>query len=260
MLLDIQKLALLLLTSFCIGISAQNADIRTSYTEKKTLATSIKTKTLKKRQTLRKRAYDIWKKRFPLGKYHYSVYMEGDYIGKQTLEITSPQRDVYIMKSFIDIKVSYFLFFTFYQKHHCTEVWRNGRLDKIDSWTDNNGEEFTLSLNRVRSRLLGVGKEGAIDIPNPTLTNNAWNLMAFSYQKTFTMLNPQTGETRTLQIKALANQRLRIAKEDVTCRRLKFNGTRWAFWYSSKKGSLVKQQDVLEGYDVEIIFDRLEKF
>lgn len=193
------------------------------------------------------------------GVYFYDVFVDGEKSGKQKLVIEC-DGEMTTMRSEIEIRVTFLWLFSFYQKHTCEEVWRNEQLLSLQSWTDNNGEIFELSLESKNGELSGLGPNGKLNKIFITTTNNAWNLSYFLKNKEKTvMLNPQTGEQKSFAALSQGRENLDSTRNKVNCQTWQFQGSEWKFWFNDK-GILHKQKDNLLGYPVEIILRKaLEK-
>ncbi len=193
------------------------------------------------------------------GIYFYDVFVDGEKAGKQKLVIEC-DGEMTIMRSEIEIQVTFLWLFSFYQKHTCEEVWKNEQLLSLQSWTDNNGEVFELSLVSENGELSGLGPNGKQSRAFITTTNNAWNLSYFLKNKEkVIMLNPQTGEQKSFAALSLGRENLNSTRNKVNCQIWQLQGSEWKFWFNDK-GILHKQKDNLLGYPVEIILRKaLEK-
>lgn len=194
-----------------------------------------------------------------VGKYEYSILVEGNSVGKQTIHLYKQGADTLVMETEIEMNISYLLFFSYSHKHKTKEVWRLGNLEEIEGETDDNGNKFSLKLKWNGNHLVGSGPEGKLKVSQPFSTNNAWNLgLTYSVLTPVPVMNPETGKITNFQVQKLPSERLFVDGKEMTCEHLQFENRSWKFWFSPL-GILVKQEDLLEGYKVEILLKKISR-
>lgn len=192
-----------------------------------------------------------------VGKYEYNILIEGESAGKQIIHIQRKGPDQVIMETEIEMNIGYLLFFNYSHKHKTREVWRAGKLEEIEGETDDNGKSFQLKLKWNGKQMIGTGPEGKMSVAQPLATNNAWNLgLIFSEYTKLSVMNPETGVVTQFQVKKLSDSSIAVGGKKINCKQIQFVDRSWKFWFSPS-GVLVKQEDLLAGYKVEIILNKI---
>ncbi len=79
----------------------------------------------------------------------------------------------------VDIEIAFDVSFAiiplYRYRHRNREVWENGRLLKLESETDDDGETFTVSADRDGDHILVDATTGRLELPGDTVTTSYWN-------------------------------------------------------------------------------------
>src|SRR5579872_5464597 len=86
----------------------------------------------------------------------YTVLVDGKHAGEATMAITRHEDGTTTMKADTSVKVSYF-FIKYTYTYSGQEVWKGGRLQRLESSTNDDGKKFNVSAvnegNAIRLRV-----------------------------------------------------------------------------------------------------------
>ena len=193
------------------------------------------------------------------GTYDYKVYVENSLSGWQKM-VVSPRSDGSVfMKSSIKFSFRALLFFTVTYEHQCEEVWKNGQLQSMNTYTVKNGTKIVLKLKRQGRKMVGTLDGRALSTVAPVSTNNAWNLgVSFKHRKQYNVINPEDGTISQLSFSTSRGAPFKFKGRSIYNTLLKSQGRSWEFWFSPRN-VMLKQKDVLKGYTVEIVLNNMTK-
>jgi hypothetical protein len=108
------------------------------------------------------------------GRFDYDVMREGERIGIHSVLFRHKGRNLAIAtQTDIAVKV---LGITLYRFHYkAEEDWVDGRLTRLTSRTDNDGETLTVNLARAGGRIRGACNGIVLDLPADVLPISVWN-------------------------------------------------------------------------------------
>jgi Family of unknown function (DUF6134) len=108
------------------------------------------------------------------GRFDYDVIREGDRIGTHSVVFRRDGRSLAIATR-TDIAVT-LLGITFYRfRYEAQEDWLDGRLNRLTSRTDNDGEPLTVDLASSAGRIRGTCNGIALDLPADLLPISPWH-------------------------------------------------------------------------------------
>ena len=154
----------------------------------------------------------------PIGNHQFSVMQSGD-------------------KTIVDINAAFdvkFLFFNAYQYRHSNkEVWENGCLLSINSSTDDNGTSYQVSGELINDQFQVSSKQGS-EFHDPCVQSYYyWNPMILKQTR---LLNSQTGEYETVEVKPRGMQKINIAGREVDAKHYQLITKKFQIdlWYSTQ--------------------------
>jgi hypothetical protein len=110
----------------------------------------------------------------PTGRFDYDVIREGDRIGTHSVVFRRDGRNLAIATR-TEIAVQ-LLGITLYRfRYEAEEDWIDGRLNRLTSRTDNDGEALTVDLASSAGRLRGTCNGVALDLPADLLLISPWH-------------------------------------------------------------------------------------
>ncbi len=154
----------------------------------------------------------------PIGNHQFSVMQSGD-------------------KTIVDINAAFdvkFLFFNAYEyRHNNKEVWKNGCLLSINSSTDDNGISYQVSGELINDQFQVSSKQGSEFHDRCVQSYYYWNPMILKQSK---LLNSQTGEYETVEVKPRGMQKIYIAGREVDAKHYQLMTKKFQIdlWYSTQ--------------------------
>jgi hypothetical protein len=108
------------------------------------------------------------------GRSDYDVIREGERIGAHSVVFRHDGRRLTIAtRTDIDVKLLGVTLYSF--RYEAEEDWFNGRLMRLTSSTDNDGETLTVNLARAGNRIRGACNGMILDLPASVLPISVWH-------------------------------------------------------------------------------------
>lgn len=108
------------------------------------------------------------------GRFDYEVIRKGQKIGTHSVVFRHSNRDLTVATR-TDIAVK-LLGVTLYRfRYQAEESWIDGRLARLVSRTDNDGEQLTANLTQAAGRLRGTCNGAPLDLPAETIPISVWH-------------------------------------------------------------------------------------
>lgn len=120
----------------------------------------------------------------------FEIVRKGDPIGVHIVDVT-PREDGFDVSTRIAMRVKFGPVTLFRYAHHAVEHWRNGRLERLTSTTEEGGTRQDLTVERVGETFLVDGSAFKGVAPADAIPSSYWNK---SILETDRLLNTQTGE------------------------------------------------------------------
>lgn len=137
-----------------------------------------------------------------IGVHRFSVAREDD---RELVEIEA------------DFDVTFLAIPVYSYDHRNREVWRGGCLERIESRTDDNGDEYRVDGEDLGDRFVVSTKDDTIELDAECVMSFAyWNRDFLSQGR---LLNSQTGEYLPVSVEELGTESLRIGDASMTAKR-----------------------------------------
>ena len=164
--------------------------------------------------------------------WNFRVLLNDDEIGyhRYRLEADGTRRVVQSEAAF-DVR---FLFFTAYRyRHSLSEEWRGECLESIETDTDANGKDVSVSGRRGEASFVVEIGDDVSELPSCVRTFAYWDANILRADR---LLNPQTGEYIDVTIEPLMEELLTVRGEETPARSYRITadgGVRIDLWYSA---------------------------
>lgn len=162
----------------------------------------------------------------------FRVEREGTFLG-HVMERYVPKGDHLEVDVFIafDLKVAFITLFRY--EHRAREIWRDGRLVRLDSVTNDNGTPQALGARLTGNRIEGDGPMGSFIAPADILPSSYWHP---SFPDQSRMLDSQKGRVLEFDISKVAEETLIAMGKRVETDRFAMRGdVDLDFWYDADR-------------------------
>jgi hypothetical protein len=164
--------------------------------------------------------------------WQFEVFLNDTKIGFHRFEVIKQQNQQLVYsKARFDFE---FLFFTAYQYEHDNfEIWQNNCLVKIESITNDNGEQYQVSGKHVNDHFLVSKTANTTELPDCVKTFSYWNPDFLNAKQ---LLNPQTGEYTPVTITRLPDSIVTIGGDKQMAQKYKLKGEKLEIylWYTEQ--------------------------
>jgi len=158
----------------------------------------------------------------------FDVVMDGDKIGEHVVTFSREDGDLRVIAE-TDLKVR-FLVFTAYEFTYRSEaLWRDGRLHRLSTRTDDDGEVTQVTARRADGALKIAGVDGETTAAPDLIATNHWNPDAVEQER---LLNTITGRINAVTVEDLGEETVETGTGPRRARHYAYRGELEAeVWY-----------------------------
>lgn len=127
----------------------------------------------------------------------FDIFRKGDRIGFHAVDVAETADGGVRVDTRIAMKVKLGPIPVFAYEHVSTEIWRDGKLQSVESTTDNNGKDETLRVTRDGDVLVIDGTRFKGPAPSDVIPSSYWNKAIVSAT---TLLDTQNGRLIDVKI------------------------------------------------------------
>jgi hypothetical protein len=139
--------------------------------------------------------FTVYRDDAPIGYHNFIFRLKGD---KLKVEID------------VDLEIKLMFVTAFKFRHVASEVWENGRLLRMESETDDDGDPYKVKVRRLGAGML-VEVNGERKLaPGDILPSDLWNRAILTEDK---ILHPIMGRVLPLEVTSLGKRKIKIGKE-----------------------------------------------
>lgn len=163
----------------------------------------------------------------------FAVYLDDSQIGHHIFQLAK-REDSWLMTAEADFEVKFLVFTAYRYQHSNREVWRDSCLQEIESSTNANGTEFSVSGARDDSGFTMETDRFRDDLGDCVKTFAYWNP---EFLKESRLLNSQTGELLPIRVDPAVEEVLTIKGRETPAMRyhLVAKGMELDIWYSTDR-------------------------
>jgi hypothetical protein len=169
---------------------------------------------------------------YPSREWRFRVLLDDKPIGNHVYWL-SLDKGQQVLKSEADFGVRFLGFNAYRYEHVAVERWEGGCLQTIESRTDDNGEEFSVSGRKTDSGFVLDGPQGSSELPAGCVMSFAyWNPQILKQTR---LLNAQNGEYLPVQVQSLGTESLVLSNSNVVAKRYRLITSKFSIdlWYGS---------------------------
>lgn len=186
------------------------------------------------------------------GEMAFKVLRKDSDIGTHSISFRREGEDLHVEIS-IDLEVGFGPITLFEYTHRNHEVWRDGRLLRLDSRTNDNGDSHEVTVRRTDDglRVEATGIE-SYTAPANSIPTSYWHPDTVAQSR---MINTQTGEMVDIDIEPAGEERIAVAGEIRRATKYEVSGDiDLRLWYDPEmepRGQLLKLAFTARGSEVE---------
>lgn len=186
--------------------------------------------------------------------YDFAILMDGDEVGRHTISFERQGEELHVRIA-IDIEVS-FGPITFYRySHRNHEIWKDGRLVRLETQTDDDGTEYRVLAEAGPDGLEVDGAEGTFTAPAGSLPTSYWQ--PATPEKT-QLLDTQRGRLIEVETSRLGTDQVTLPGGTLEAEQYKMTGDlKLQMWYGAK-GELLKIAFEARGRDIAYAVNALD--
>lgn len=148
-----------------------------------------------------------------------------------------------------DFDVTFLAIPVYSYDHQNREIWRGGCLERIESKTDDNGDEFRVEGEDRGERFVVATRDGTVELDADCVMSFAyWNR---EFLRQGRLLNAQTGEYLPVSVEELGSDRLRLGDEAVEAKGYRLlnrdEDLDISVWYAADSGRWISLESRLGG-------------
>lgn len=134
----------------------------------------------------------------------FQLLRDGEPFGRHTIRIDHRPDGTAVVENHADAAVALGPFTVFKYTYRSQEIWRDGVLLTMTSWTDDDGREVRLSAETRPDGLVLDGPEGTAVLPGGLLPTSFWTVAEMG--QTF-LLDTHTGHVDEVSIERMADEK-----------------------------------------------------
>jgi hypothetical protein len=186
----------------------------------------------------------------PAGRLDYKVIREGENIGTQSVEFIR-SGDRLIVRTQVDIEVTFLGITVFRFTHEAEEQWRNGQLTSFASVSDDDGDPRDVALKLEGDRLRGTYNGRPVDLPSTLLPASLWH-PATVHQTV--LLEPIRARVRQVAVADKGLETVKVRGQMLTAHRYAMTGqiTR-DIWYGPDGQIVQVRFPAKDGSQVQVV-------
>jgi hypothetical protein len=182
----------------------------------------------------------------------YATYVDREPAGSYTMTISRRADGSVAMEGRADVTVKFLAGLRVYRYSYTgTEVWKDGRLQQLESQTNDDGKPYRVSVNRDGDRLQVSVNGQARPMRGDVWVTTYWRFPEKAVTP-LALLDADTGRELNATLQQLGPSRVRVGGTPVTCTHYRLRHEYPVdLWYDGQ-GRLLRQEWVEEGKRVTL--------
>lgn len=164
----------------------------------------------------------------PPGQLTYSILRDGDQIGTQWMEFTRAGHQLTV-RTRVDITVRFLGIKIYVFKHKAEEQWTKGLLTRLNSVTEDDGDDREVDLALDGDVLRGIYNGAAREFPAGMIPASFWHPDTITQT---VLLDPVKARTRTVQVVDKGIEQITVKGQKISARHYSMTGQiKRELWY-----------------------------
>ena len=170
----------------------------------------------------------------------FDIVRNGEAIGTHTYRFDrSGDRTEVRIKTDINFRLFFIPVYRF--EHESKEVWQDGKLNSLESNTNENGTPVKLQVHRDEDSLMVYGEDGNLHVDREIIPASLWNRLVLDRSQTLTTIS---GNVKKFEVEYVGEAELDVRRQKVTTQHFRLTGEfERELWYD--------KDDVLVGVRFE---------
>jgi hypothetical protein len=180
----------------------------------------------------------------------FAIYVDGKRAGESHVTVESKDGGVTVVSTTAEVTINRLLVHYSYS-YNGTESWKDGKLVRLDSRTNDDGKRWTVSARVEKDVLKVTANNSEREVPA-----DVWATTFARYPDTdrcnqaVPLLDSDTGKAMTAKLEFVGREELTLAGQKIACNHFRLRGdVSTDLWYDGKK-RLVRQEALDQGHKV----------
>ncbi|MED6311804.1 MAG: DUF6134 family protein, partial [Pseudomonadota bacterium] len=150
----------------------------------------------------------------------FDIVRNGEAIGTHTyrFDLSGDRTEVRI-KTDINFRLFFIPVYRF--EHESKEVWQNGKLDSLESNTNENGTPVKLQVHRDEDSLMVYGEDGNLHVDREIIPASLWNRLVLDRSQTLTTIS---GNVKKFEVEYVGEKELEVRGKKITTQHFRLTG------------------------------------
>jgi hypothetical protein len=179
----------------------------------------------------------------------YAVLVDGNPAGNSQMSIRANDDGSVIVSSQADIQVKTSLLTMYSYSYRGTETWKNGRLQRLETKANDNGDRFVV-VAAAETKGLRVKVNGREFLASSEVwTTSYWHLAdARLRNRALSLLEPDSGKLLAGKLEMVEHARINVGGKPVSCVHYRVSGEAQAELWFDEQERLVRQEWLEDGH------------
>jgi hypothetical protein len=178
----------------------------------------------------------------------FAIQIDGKPAGSYQM-IIRQEADGAVVSSHAHAKVKLGFITLYHYSYLGTETWKNGRLTRLDSTTNDNGDEFTLNAEAQGDNLRLKVNDKERTVSGKVWTTSYWRLTDSSRMNTnVPLLDPDSGKETIGKLEQVGKTEIMVGGKKVSCTQYRLSGSvQVDLWFDAAQ-RLLRQDSMEDGH------------
>jgi hypothetical protein len=179
----------------------------------------------------------------------FQVAIDGKPAGEYHLTINRRDDGTLVVTGQADVHVKYLAIYNYTYSYRGTETWKDGKLVRLDSTSNDDGKRFTVAARTDNNALQVTVNGQQRAVPADVWTTSCWRLPDAKYRnRALVLLDVDTGKEIAGTLQYVATGTLNVAGQAQDCAHYRVTGgTQLELWYDAQE-RLVRQESLEQGH------------